>query len=53
MHKTEPKSTNPKDTQDDEEDNLEEMPVTVVRDLEQDEFTATVWVHSLNICNSG
>ena len=39
--------TNPKDTYDDEEDDLEEMPVPVIRDLEEHKFSALEKVHSL------
>ena len=36
-----------KDTYDEEEENLEEMPVSVVRDLEKYEFSCSEGIHCL------
>ena len=45
--------TNPKDTYDDEEDDLEEMPVSVIRDLEEHKFPGSERVHSLPNASDG
>ena len=42
----------PEDAKDDEEDDLEEMPVSIVSDLEKHEFTGSKWIHGLRKQNS-
>ena len=46
------RETNPEGTYDDEEDDLEEMPVPVIRDLEEHKFSGPERVHSLPIAST-
>lgn len=39
--------TDPEGTYDDEEDDLEEMPVSIIRDLEEHKFPGSEGVHRL------